>query len=132
MGLFSRKKEKIQPPSAINGNTKSAASTNTIKVLNRYEVKLNGVTAGKRQEVLSLMETNEMLKVKPILTRGTLGMSVIRSKNVQIGTIPSKIVNEIESKYGNRFNPVISKYSITKTKEGIYECTVCLQINSDK
>ncbi len=126
MGFFNKLVSKVTPQ-----NNEKENNTEKVKVLAKYETKLNGATAGKRQELLSSMGEDEKLTVKPILTNGTLGLSV-NLKSTSIGTIPSKISNELETKYGSKFEPIITKYKVSKGKEGLYECLVSLQINNEK
>jgi len=119
---LTQQKKEIKNDKIINAET--------IKVLATYETKLHGFKAGKRQELLKSMGKNEQLKVKPILTNGKLRLSINLGGGT-IGIIPSKIINELEKKYSSNFEVIITKYKISKNTEGLYECFVSVQINSE-
>jgi len=106
-------------------------SSKKVKILAKYRTKLNAVTTGNRQELLSNMSKTEDLNVLPMINGGTFGLCVNILKNKTIGNIPSKIVRELEDKYKYNFDATISKYIINKNNKGLYECIVDLYIHPE-
>lgn len=146
MGFFDKFKVKTVPEKSETENTqltseKQEIKTPHVKVLARYETMLNGVTTGKRQDILSCMGADEKVNVMPNSGRDSIFLEVYtriptgvgkKTKKEVMGTIPPKIVKEVIQKYGEKVRPIISKYEISKNKNDNYECFVVLQINKEQ
>lgn len=100
------------------------------KILAKYKIKLNGTTAKGRQEILSELPPKETLVAGMTTTRGTIGLEIYYNKKI-IGVVPTKIADEIFSKYYPNFIPKVNSYKVYKEK-GIYQCEIELSLVSDK
>ena len=121
MGLFNKLFEKPKPKS-------SGAKSSKITT---YETLLGGVKAKNRQAVLTGLGKNEVLKIQPILTGGTLGFEVMTSNRASLGTIPSKIARKLEAAVTGKLTPMVSAYTVTKDKDGILSCKVNIILKKD-
>lgn len=95
--------------------------------------KLNGNTANGRQELLAELQQNPSeLKPKLDIRNGSLSIVVLCGRN-QIGTVDSKIVRDIESKYSTSNGlscdlSIGSDYNIQKDSSGNLVCVVSLTV----
>lgn len=128
MSLLSFLKRKTNNHSDSNLQIKSNKTQSTIKC------ELSGSKAKGRQSLLDNLNTyHDPLKVYPDIKNGKLNLLVGKSSSKIIGTIDSKIVNNLVDKYYKSGSllcdlEIGNSYTITKDNDDFYKCSIELTI----